>query len=299
LNNRKTYTFPSQYTNNPHPCWEEFDRSVQQVLTTTLGSELPGMLEVYQKYIEMKNPPLYFKFLYRVILFFHQNYYSSKAADIAAAKYEGGKRVYAYMGERLMSIFCHYLINEEKEQSTRLLGRRIYCKTMPVSCYKCSNENITRIKHTKEDKASLYRQFYNVLDDYYDQKHPKSKLCGWSEPEFLNQELLQKYQRMFIKTRTNNEYSIFIEGVTTDDKLVYIIINQNNGLLVCDLESNSVQTVSSVYLYARNLNDIFAMNKIAIDYNSKRFIFGEIGTSLRDIEIMNWEGIPIRLKIGS
>lgn len=162
------YTLKSQYINHPHALWDEFDKTLEAVLNKNswkyadLGNDF---VEVYKEYREKKNAKLYFKcqvimhydifityarLLVEFFRAFHEEYFESKVKKIMKNKnkFEGGRRLYAYMGERIYSFFCYYLKEKYEDE----------CYEVPISCYKDEITDRTKVISKMKNNYKEYKK---------------------------------------------------------------------------------------------------------------------------------------------
>lgn len=158
------FTLESQYKNHPHAYWDEFIKALETVITTEFRNN-QTMRDCFEEYIASQYTELYFKcqifgekkyiqeyltLVEKTIYLLHKTSYEKmkmeKWFNNPEAKYEGGKRVYAYMTERICSFYCYYLMH----------SKDIRCMRWPVNCYKGDKDDLTRFYNTYDDTMRSY-----------------------------------------------------------------------------------------------------------------------------------------------
>jgi hypothetical protein len=150
------WTLEDQYHWHPHPCHREFFETIDIVADS---NTYPGLRQIWAEYKHAGAPLLYFKcqfiarrdvfmkyiqFVRQVMARFHNVYFNDVKTKIynnidgyKSNNNEKFMRMYAYMGERLCSIFSYYLANACRfSEAYNLFGRILRVKELPCSCYK-------------------------------------------------------------------------------------------------------------------------------------------------------------------
>jgi hypothetical protein len=228
-------------------------------------------------------------------------------------------RLYAFMHERLVCIFSHYLLELERTEDTTVFGRKIKIKTVPVSCFKGDLIDTYYSNYTehykKVFKSKGKHNVYTLTKENSKFKIEKvntdtynTSYVSWAEPDLQNDSLVRDSERVFIIERGNKVISPFAEAVNNEHRKMLFTITKDgkfdvrylDDMIYRNMPIRETLDIITVKIIGNDKKEQFGCLQFSLTDN--KFIITEEmkpGSTLpiirqsESVTIQSWDGVPL------